>query len=386
MKMIAPIAQRLRLDGVEVVILALTTASSFLKQVGIPHSQLKDYVSRFPEAENIRRTGARLASGLAPNPDVDPMETEAYLGLGYWSLSKRHGDLEAERRYADKGRYAFEPDAAVEVLLDEIRPDFVLATTSPRFEESFLRCAKKRGLQNGCLVNIYNSVLFSSKVPAMSFVDVFFVPGDFEAIKMSENGIVRDRIMVTGNPAFEAHNEQTFKEEGRKLRSQFFPEKKVVILFAKASVHTRFAAFDDLIEECLYQLVGHHPHVGLIIRNHPNDPTRRRDVAGVLYSRLDETIAGVIHASDIVVSQLSTVGIESKFIGKKVLQCAHSLEDLKIINYEEIGVGKSAIGIESFLAKLDPWLEVSHSSKESAVTFQSSNLIAAYIKNVFEKN
>ena len=339
-KMVIPVVKKLLQFGYEVKVLGLTTSSRTLRENGIQFFGMKDYLNLFPEKEYVSDLGRSLMADLPKNPDIEEDETIAYLGLSYWDLEQTHGTEKAKELYDAQGRYIFLPLLVMERILKHEKPDMVVATNSPRCEQASLMVSHRLGVPTICIVDLYNEVLFSERFTNDRYIDHFFVPGLFEKAKLIEFGVSEAFVTASGNPSFEDHLNPLFLQEGLVFRGTNFPNKRIVILFAKTPSYTKYAAHDERIFDGLCKLVAGDEKYGLIVRNHPNDPLLASSSDSIFYSDQKESIASILHATDIIVSQGSTVGFEGKFIGRQVFQCIDQELGEPPIDQEKLGVGK----------------------------------------------
>jgi CDP-glycerol glycerophosphotransferase (TagB/SpsB family) len=127
----------------------------------------------------------------------------------------------------------------------------------------------------------------------------------------------------------------------------------------------------------LLQYVQKNTENGLIIRNHPNDLIISEPCEGVYFSSKDESIATILHASDVVITQGSTVGIEANILGKTVFQYIDSKCTKPLVDQEAMGVAKKFNTADSIIQFLDQ----NHLKLKQPIHFDvwPSTLIANYI-------
>jgi CDP-glycerol glycerophosphotransferase (TagB/SpsB family) len=357
-KIMIPVMRKLLACGFEVVFLALTTAPSELDKEKLPYKKISDYLDLFKEsASEILNLGESLMGSVTLHPQVSKEETVTYLGLSYWALESNVGTEKAKELYQNKGRMAFKPVQVLKRILEFEKPDLVLTTCSPRSEEATLIAARELGIKSAFIVNMYMYDLFKNqKFYENQYADHAFLPSEEAYKMMAEFGRNPNSMSVSGNPAFESHFAVENIEAAEKLRKQYFSNKDLVILFAKAPSHTAFAEKDRAIENQLFSLIQRHSHFGLILRDHPNENVQQghNDRGGVVTLN-KENISILLNACDIVVTQVSTVGIEAHLIGKSMFFIC----DPTFQHFENVGAGKRAHSIDELIQ----FIETSKKSK-----------------------
>jgi hypothetical protein len=349
--MIIPVAKRLAAEGFETVILGLTTAPATLAKHGLQCKTFRDYIGLFPDQDAIPALGRKLKDTLTSNPQISEDETVAYLGLSYWDLEQTHGEATAARMYADKGRQIFKPVRVLKKILQAEQPDLVAATCSPRSEEAALLAARELGIPSVLIVNMYMEGLFNERDFAKDFyADHVFLPSEIGREKLIAMGRSPKALTVSGNPAFEAHFSPTYIEQARRYRRDHFGVQRTVVAFAKAPSHTTFGAMDVRIETALKNLVERNPACGLIIRDHPNERLKPPEgVNGRVAVMNEGSLSVLLNVCDILVTQVSTVGIEAHLMGKQLLY----FSDQSTSHFKDSGSGVAAESISELIEKVE---------------------------------
>lgn len=226
--MVLPVASVLNRSGHDVSIVALTTAHGPAERAGFHPLGFRDFL----RASDVlaHEWGPRLSGGTSPNPDVHPDETSAYLGLNYAELIATRGAEGAARDYAERGRQAFFPIQTVGRIIDEIQPDLVVATSSPRAERAAVTAAAARGIP---------ALVLCDFMP-QSELEWLAVPGYGNRLCVMSQGVKQriveagrhdDEIAVTGNPAFDAVFELDAESLRRDWRNRhgFGPDCRVAL-------------------------------------------------------------------------------------------------------------------------------------------------------------
>lgn len=357
-------ALRRLVPDLEVELLALTTARTAARHLGLPAFGYAELLARWPDGE-ARREGERLLAGNT-HPDVEREESIAYLGLNWLDLVRQHGAEAAQRIYAAKGRGGFLPLLLMRRLLTEVQPDFVLATNSPRTEQAALQAAVEQG------------------IPSLAMFDLFPVPGEPYAQRpvladvttvISEGardtllaaGMRPEAVVVAGNPAFDALAAPERAAQGQKLRACLGWQDRWVAMYAGYAEPSASAewppgtAFPLAVEGALRQWVDAHPDVALVIRQHPNHAHLFREhwERTPPHPRVHiswpgaEAVEPWILASQAVVVQASTAGLQAAVAGKPVLALDQSPSIVSAgFSWSALGVARGVGRVEDLAGEL----------------------------------
>ncbi len=353
-------------------LLALTTARRAARAAGwdsLGYESLLDLLEP-AERDQALRLGRELQPGNS-HPDIAPSETVAYLGVNAWSLQRQLGEQEAARVLAERGRHGFHPRQFLERVLRALRPELLLTTNSPRSEQAALEAAQALG------------------IPSLAVLDLFAQPGDpFAARRQRPDRVcvlaeaVRDnllaagweaeRIVVTGNPAFDALQEPRLREQARELRRRWArrwgrePGRLVLVATqpeAQAHPASAWPAGDALalaMEASARAWVEQRPEASLVVRHHPNHwhrAQRAADTEQVHFSvPADEAIEPLVLAADVVVVQTTTVGLQAAVAARPVLSLQCSPGALRGLDYASLGVARGVASLEDLPRALDETL------------------------------
>ena len=333
--MVLPVMHELEalLPGVDCRLLALTTGHLKAKAARPDALGYKDFM-HLVDADAARAWGERLSEGNT-SPDVPLEETIAYLGINTLDLIAQHGEADAAERYREQGRYSFRPLHFMRRLMDALQPDVVVATNSPRSERAALDVAGERGIPTIGMVDLFgldsDSYVLHEPKPAWTCVI-----SEGVRQRLIARGFPASSVVVTGNPAFDglfsAHNHQ----QAQRFLAERGWQKLKPILFAghwepQAHPATSVPAGQALpreIEAVLREHVRQREDLALIVRHHPSDWTqypRLPDEPRIHFSEPPrEPIHPLILASQAVLVQTSTVGLESAVGGKPVISVENS--------------------------------------------------------------
>lgn len=392
--MVLPVMRELedQLPGAQGTLLALTTGHNKAKAARPDALGYKDFL-HLVDADAARAWGERLSEGNT-SPDVPHDETIAYLGINYLDLIAQHGEAGAAECYREQGRYGFRPLHFMRQLMDALRPDAVVATNSPRSERAALDVAGERGL------------------PAIGMVDLFGLDSDTYVLheprpawtcviaegvrqRLIARGFPADGVVVTGNPAFDGLFSADNHERARRFLAERGWQGLRPVLFAghwepQAHPDTPVPAGQTLpreIEAVLRQHVRRREDLALIVRYHPSDWTqypRLPEEARIHFSEPPkEPIHPLILASQAVVVQTSTVGLESAVGGKPVISVENSPAAHVWFSLARQGVSTPAASPAQLPSVLDAVL-AGHGSP-SDPSYRSDGLaarrVAAVVKN-----
>lgn len=329
-----------RQPDAELVLFALTTAYKKAADAGFNPLGYKDFL-HLVDKEAVLRTGERLSRDNA-HPSVDPLETYAYIGTNYIELVERHGEEEAARIYAASGRYGFLPVNFMQKVIAHVEPDVLVTTTSPRSEYAALHAASSLGVPSVCIYNLFGNE-GAPFVDREIRADRICVLSASVKRRLTEQGFEADRIVVTGNPAFDALH----SPEAKAAANRFLDEKGwhslMPILWAGYKEPSEEGLdFPLEIEDMLRQYTERNPNVALMIRYHPSCwhlYPKRAPSARIHFSQTPyEALAPLILASKVVVVQNSTVGLEAASGGKPIVSLEHAPHVKSSYSYARLGL------------------------------------------------
>ena len=356
-EMCLPVMRALRaaVPGCHARILALTTAAGVARRAGEQPLGYRDFCTG-AEGEQALRWGARLLDDQE-HPDVAREESLAYLGLNFLEWVRESGEEGAWQRWRERGRQGFHPRRLMRRILAQLAPDVLVATNSPRSEQAAIEAARALGM------------------PSLSMVDLFALPGDpyrerkLHADRIAvlsegtrrnlvEAGVPADRIVVTGNPAFDAFSGPQALEAGARFRAEQGWGEQPVVLWAghlepeDAQPRLAGAALGQAVQDRLLHWTRSREDACLAIRYHPNEWHRftpPAPQARVHWSRPDrEPLLPVLAAADAVIVQATTVGAQAHAAGKKVLGLAFSpLVQRTGMDYGRLGLGTAVPELEA---------------------------------------
>ncbi|WP_372658168.1 UDP-glycosyltransferase [Hydrogenophaga sp.] len=385
-QMVVPVAQALQAHGLaQPVVLALTTAAPVAHAAGLETVQFKDFVT--PGDAAALAHGRRLMQGLA-GPVADPDETAAYLGLSYADLELAVGPEAAAADYQRRGRQAFLPVPTLTRVLRQLAPDLVLATNAPRAERAAVLAARALGIPAICLVDLF-AIDEVQWIGAPDYADRVCVLNASVRDFLVAAGRREEQITITGNPAFDAINRPEVLVQGQDLRaSQGWGAKKVLLWPTQVEPATH--PFDgrpgrpQLPGAALAQLVQWvqaRSDTVLVVRTRageappalPNDPR-------VVLTDQRWPLAPLLHATDVVVTLTSTVGLEGHLAGCRLVQVTGSVFD-QAMPLARYGIADQAVPLQGLNPALDHWVAQPRGPAQNTVsaTQQVLSVVAAFL-------
>lgn len=371
--MVAPVVRELQSHGVECHVLALTTGYRKAEQLGLRPLGYRDFQHLVPSLSDVLAWGHQLYPENQ-HPDVDSSESLLYLGVNYAQWVADYGEAQAASMYATQGRRGFYPLEFLRAILKAVKPDIVVTTNSPRSEQAAVEAA------------------IGLSIPTLSMVDLFLRPSDpfcqrrLYADKLTvisddvkqvlhSVGIAPSRVVVTGNPAFDTLASAAVQQQARDFRQRLGWEDLKVVMFAGHTEDSpgtpsnwRGRLFCVEVESRLRDWVNQRDDRALIVRYHPSEshlypwlmqhPRIHRSDPSL------EPLHPVLLATDIVVVQTSTVGLEASLGGRAVL-CLKFAPSVRAAsyNYGDLGLAEPidsfnhlihALNCDTPLLRVDP--------------------------------
>jgi hypothetical protein len=312
-------ALRARHPGVEVTVLGLTTAAAVLEAEGIPSLGFRDFMTAGDA--RAREYGRKLAASV-PAGQVSLEESIAYLGLSYADLVDELGEAGAREAYEKKGRLAFIPLTALGRVFDRVQPDLVVATNSPRSERAAILMARKRGVPAICLGDLWLGFELEW-IGAPDFADRILVLSEYVRDKLIRVGRDPSVVEVTGNPAFDRLAEPQWVERGKQLRDEFGTGSRSLVLWISHAMPWA-PQIRQQICRALVEAAGRHPEWQLVLRAHPSEPALDMPLPDYvkISNPREQPAPAILHAADIAVTMLSTMGLEAIMLGRPLVTTA----------------------------------------------------------------
>jgi hypothetical protein len=360
-QMVVPVALAVQRAGMaQVKVLGLTTAAPVVRASGLPLLQFKDFVEAGDEPALQR--GRELLQGMEPVDD--PEESAAYLGLSYAELEATTSVEQAQRRYRQLGRQAFLPVRIMTRILERIQPGLVVATNSPRAERAAVIAAGKLSIPAVCMVDLF----------AIDEVRWIGVPDYAQRVCVLNEqvreflvgaGRAPEQVVVTGNPAFDSLHDSENVQRGKALRDRHGWSERRVVLWpcqTEPSIHPFDGSPGDpqLPSRVLAELVAwilRNDNAVLCVRPRAGEPAPVLPASDrIMVTGQDWPLPELLHATDVVVTLTSTVGLEGHLCGTRLVQVLGSVFE-GAMPLARFGVADAAVPLEGLAPALDRWTQ-----------------------------
>lgn len=308
--------------GDDPILMGFTTAYRALLREGLPAHPVTDLIDADTDQPWLELAG-EFVQGRG-HPDILPEETRAYFAIGLRDLADVHGLSRALDITREKGRFAFEPVATMRRYLRRLKPDVVIATTSPRFEAATLKAARMEGIPSVSVGDLFLSGSVDL-ILSPDFAEHLAVLCEDVAERFVAAGLPADRIHVTGNPAFDLLAPRADAEAVRAgLRARLRVEGRKVILWPGNAVSVlpdgQALITSEEAVAALERICRNDPALTYMFRRHPNAPLAAPD--GIVSGLFDDgslSVEEALLAADIVCAQVSTVALQAALTGKPVV-------------------------------------------------------------------
>lgn len=360
---VAPVIKHLQAQGVSCELLALTLGYKQAQRLDLQPRGYRNFL-HLVDREAVLARGRQLLDGNT-HPDVDPFESECYLGINYQEWVDTHGEEAAAEKYRLAGRRGFLPLRFLGRVIDELRPAVVVSTGSPRSEQAAIEAAAQRGVPSLTMVDLFG-LPHDNYLRNTVFADRITVLSDFVRNNLANAGIDASRIAVTGCPAYETLFDPAHQQAQHALRESLGWQDLRVIMWAGnleepgPGVTAEFlgTALALDAERRLRAWVASRPDTALLIRYHPSQYHLFPDLGA--YPRIyrsiptQDPLAPQLHLADSLVVQTSTVGFEAALIGKRVLCLSYSPMVINTdFDYGRLGLGESVPRPDALVTALE---------------------------------
>lgn len=315
---ILPTLHALARRGHECILLALTTAGEVASRAGIAHHRPIDFVPR--DDALIQSAGTTLAQRHhTDGKGITRAESIAYLGVSFRDLATDLGEHATWRRYAALGLNAFTPTHFMSDVLQQIQPDVVVATTSPRMEKAALRAAFQMNIPSLCMIELFGML----EEPWLSRPDnghVLAVSRPDVVRRMIAAGRQESDIHLTGSPMFDYLASPDLAVAGLEWRRQHGLREYEKLVFWAEQPEPDDPELPRRVRRHLAEICRTNGW-RLVIRLHPSSTDSRGEVIpeGCLQSHGFEPLSHVISACDVGITLTSTVGWELLLANKPLL-------------------------------------------------------------------
>ena len=360
---VAPVVAALRERGLVVVVMALTLGLKQAQAMGLNPVSYRDYL-HLVDTERALAFGRELLVGNN-HPDVDASESVAYLGINFLDWVERFGLQQAQQLYAAGGRRAFLPLNFIGKVIDELRPNLIISTASPRSEQAAIEAGAARGIATMTMMDLF-ALPHDNFRRNTVFADRITVLSEFARSNLVDAGVDADRIAVTGCPAYDKLFDPVQAQAGADWKRSMGWQDKRVVMWAgnleeaapNVPAHYLGAGLGLLVERQLRAWVAANERLALVVRYHPNQYHLFPDLGAQdrVYTSnpRQDALHPQLHAVDCVVTQTSTVGFEAVLIGKRLVALSFSPWAINFdFDYGKLGLGESVSSLDGLTAVLN---------------------------------
>ena len=360
---VAPVVQALEDKAVRCTVLAMTLGYAQSLRLGMQPIGYKDLL-HLVDADAAMRYG-RMLWPENQHPDVDELESCAYLGINYLEWVETYGEEEAAARYKKGGRRSFLPVRFIGKVIDFLQPDVVVSTSSPRSEQAAIEAAVVRGVPSLTMLDVF-AMPHDTYLHHEAYADRITAPSALAGQQLRNAGIDPAKIRVTGCPAYDTLRDVSQAPLGTELKRSLGWDGLKVLLWAgsleqdETGVPEQFygTKFGVLVEQRLRAFVASHPDTALIVRYHPTQynvfPDLGKQERVYVSNPAADRLLPQLHAADTVIVQTSTVGFESALLGKRLLCLSFSP---RVINTEydlsQLGIAESVRSLDDLVPVLE---------------------------------
>lgn len=342
-RLVAEVANHLaKKNEYQICILGLTTAHKYLTKVlrNVEIKSLIDYKPLFKLINNEVDTFGRslLHENFNTNSGISKNESIYYLGLSFWDLKARIGEIKAKKKYSKHKRNAFEPIEVIERIMLYENPDLVISTTSPRFEIAAIRAAKKNKIPTLQLMDLFAEIY---PQPEAKFIGCT----NQKSKEILEKKLKKSsKVFVVGQPSIEKTMMNVASKNIQDIKKCIdIPMRSKVILVATQKMITKNSDRStndildnkDIFDNIFKQLsqIENFNKFKILVRFHPISEDSQtylklKKKYPFLYITNDEiSLSDSIAISNLVITHSSTVGIEALMCNKKVITFTHDYEN-----------------------------------------------------------
>ena len=360
---VAPVVTALRERGIQTFVMALTLGYKQAQALGLNPLGYQNFL-HLVDKDRAIAYGLELLERNS-HPDVDENESVAYLGVNYLEWVEQYGAIEARQRYESGGRRSFLPVNFIGKVIDQLRPSLIVSTASPRSEQAAIEAGVARGIPTLTMMDLfalpsdgfYKNKVFANRITLLS---------DLTRKNLLTRAIDPGRLVVTGCPAYDKLFDPLQATQGAEWKRQLGWEGKYVVMWAgtleEASDHTPDeylgTGLATQVENLLRDWTIQNENAALIVRYHPSqyhlfDNLHQHDQVYFSDPRKDP-LHTQLHASDCIVTQMSTVGFEGFLIGKRLITLSFSpMVTTYSSDYSKLGLGESASSVAHLISILD---------------------------------
>jgi len=312
----------------DVTILGLTNAKMKALNAGFKTRTFYDYAN-----DDEIKLGMEYKHFHVEGNSFDLQDTIAYYGVNLYSLIEEVGKTKAISLFEEMGRSVFLPIEKFKEIFQLEKPDIVLVTNSPRSEFAALLAAKEMKIPSISIEDLFgmDPGEFGSfrRINRFQIPDYICVMSDKVKLNLIERGVKKDKIIVTGQPAF----------DGIRLIDSSHNLIEREILYASqptSNTHLILATLIKIKQEGLINKIT--------VKLHPSQQVKEylyiKDFGFELIEGKAD-IKQLITQHQVILTEYSTVGLEAVFLNRALVTVNLSSES-KLVPYEQLGLSYNA--------------------------------------------
>ncbi|EJP7764353.1 hypothetical protein NY838_005076, partial [Escherichia coli] len=271
---------------------------------------------------------------------ISKEETIYYLGASFLDLvNELNSEEDALSLYKKQGRRAFTPINSLKLIINYFSPDLIITTNAPRAEKAALIAAKELDIprilinDNAWVIGAdsQSGALYSAQNDLADYICVQLLESKNYLEKHSKD--TKSEIVVTGTPVFD----QLLSIE-RTENLDNIP--RVLLADYDFSTWNSNSAYQlDIAIRSELNDLARKGKIQLTFRPHPNQPIDYSAFSHANISNPKTEVSEVIGNYDVIITAISTVGLEAKLLGLGLV----SLEGIRTLNestvsYAELGI------------------------------------------------
>lgn len=297
-------------DKFNCIVFALPSSIKKLNQSNIKYISYKDFVTE----EELYVLEKYQVDQSFFQESIPLIESQAYYAVGLYEYEKMYGYDKTLNDFSDNDRKIFFPIKKMEHILNSLKIDLLITTSSPRSEHAALLAGENLNLSTFRIEQLF----YCDYIEGLKNT-VFFVMNDYVKSLLINKGISNCNIYVTGQPAF---------EEVVNFKKNFIYTSEVNDVSLIDNVYTIFYSSpgntkEDLVFKYLVDFCCERKsNYKLIVKLHPNESGEEKlkyieEKKSVEIYKSDLYLN--ILKSDVVIVQYSAVGFEAINLDKDLI-------------------------------------------------------------------
>ena len=347
-KSLIPVAKLLNNDyGINLNCLGFTTAKNEILNAGLKCMGCSDiYKLEDKSTENL------LLSIINPyqNENINPKDALAYNLMGFKELVSKHGKKKGIELLKNHGRKAYLPIREFMKFLKIFNPDFVITSTSPRFELALQIAANYMKINSLAVGDLFldKEYKYICNKNYSKNLSVF----SMSTKKFLKDCGYRGSIFVKGNPAFDNLYEKANFKKALYFRKELkLKESDTLILWICPPSNVDNNCIDSsLVLESLIKYTKNRKNTKFLIRQHPNSQVLNPNIIypNGIFCDKNIPIEICLYAANKVLVFNSTVLIQASLL--EIPTLVYSKSNCPVYD-PEFGLNVSSISSLDYLEK-----------------------------------